>query len=72
MISIANEIKPGGSGVDRSWIVFMWFPVLINRLRIVPFDLALIVMRLYPCVDIDSQENLSCTWIDTFPEIVTE
>ena len=60
LISIANKIAPSGSGVDRSR-----FLVLINRLRIMPFDLALIVTGLYPCVDFDSQENLSCTWIDT-------
>ena len=43
MILIANEIAPSDSGIDRSRIVFVWFPVLINRLRIVPFDLAMIV-----------------------------
>ena len=61
LISIANELAPSGSGVDRSHIMYMWFPVLINRLRILHFDLASIVTRLYQCVDIDSQENLSCT-----------
>ena len=67
LILIANEIAPSGSDVDRSQIVFVWFPVLINMLI---FDLALIVIRLYPCDDINSQENLSCTWIDTFSETV--
>ena len=43
MISIANEIAPSDSGIDRSRIVFVWFHVLINRLRIVPFDFAMIV-----------------------------
>ena len=33
LISIAKEIAPNVSGVDRSWIVFVWFSVLINRLR---------------------------------------
>ena len=66
-------------------IVFAWFPVLVNRLRIVSIGLALIVtmFRLMSIdkeippsvsgvdssrdcvVPIDSQENLSCTWIDT-------
>ena len=46
-------------------IVSVWFPVLINRWRIAPIDLASIVTGLKPCVDIDSQENLNCTWIDT-------
>ena len=32
-----------GCGVDRSWIVFEWFPVLLNRLRIVLFNLGSIV-----------------------------
>ena len=43
MILIANEIAPSVSGVDISRVIFVWFPVLINSLRIAPFDLGLIV-----------------------------
>ena len=43
LIIIANETAPSVSGVDISQIVFLWFSVLINRLRIFPFDLGLIV-----------------------------
>ena len=43
LILIANKITPSVTGVDRSQIVFVWFPVLINMLRIMPFDLASIV-----------------------------
>ena len=58
------EISSSGIGIAiYHEIVFMWFPVWINRLMIVQlFDLASIVARLYPCVDIDN-----CTWIDTCP-----
>ena len=34
-------------------IVAMWFPVLINKLRIVPFDLGSIVTGSYPGLNID-------------------
>ena len=49
LISIADEIAPISSGVDGAGIAFAWFPVLINRLRIVPFNLGSIV-----AIDIDS------------------
>ena len=35
-------------------IVSVWFPVLINRLRFVTFDLGSKVMGLYPGLNIDS------------------
>ena len=46
------------------------FETLINYLLVSVFRsrlvvVALIAHGLLPCVDIDSQENLSCTWIDT-------
>ena len=44
-------------------IVSVWFRVLINRLRIVPFDLALVVMELYPDLNIDSETKL---YLDRF------
>ena len=43
MILIANEIAPSVSGVDILRVIFVWFPVLINRLRILPFYLGSIV-----------------------------
>ena len=43
MISIANKIAPSCSSVERSMIVFVWFLVLLNRIRIVPFNLGSIV-----------------------------
>ena len=49
LVSIADEIAPFRSGVDGAGIAFAWFPVLINRLRIVPFNLGSIV-----AIDIDS------------------
>ena len=50
MILIANKIAPRGSNIDILQTVFMWFLVLINRFRIVPFDFASIVTRLHLCV----------------------
>ena len=44
-------------------IVSVWFRVLINRLRIVPFDLASVVMGLYPGLNIDSETKL---YLDRF------
>ena len=35
-------------------IVSVWFPVLINRLRIIPFDLGLIVTGSYPGLNTNS------------------
>ena len=40
LILIAVEIA---LSVDISWIVFVWFPVLLNRFRIVLFNLGSIV-----------------------------
>ena len=42
LILIANKIGPVVALIDHR-IVAVWFPVLINRLRILPINLALIV-----------------------------
>ena len=43
LISISNKIAPSVSGVDRSRIIFVWFPDLPNRLSIVPLYMGSIV-----------------------------
>ena len=46
-------------------IISLRFPVLINRLRIVPFNLGSKVAGLFPGLNIDSSVKLNSTWIDT-------
>ena len=60
LIFIANKIAPPGSGVYRSWDCSRVDCVLVEANEIPPSG-----SGVNNCVEIDSQENLSCTWIDT-------